>query len=338
MDISLDILVPDEEAAPEPLPAARTTPVAVDLALAFRPRLYFDSKEEFSPLEIATLVREGQIHQCREDGECARVLSAGSFANTYKYLKISEEVLAPGSARARQYSAYYRFTRAPDRREAYLDYWWYFSSNPSPIARSLLCGPGTRWFPLACGHHPSDWEGATVVLTECTAEAECVPSDAGSYRPTAVRYAQHDGEEQYAWPALKRRWNELRQIRSAPWSIAPADARPLVFVARLSHAAYREPCGNGANRLVKRLLDLCPQDVRKYLRERRDGLQAWVNNECEQCLQELPLTSNGEPAEWNAFEGRWGRRQCILDGAFCDTGDAPESPAGQEDRYDSPGG
>ena len=55
-----------------------------------------------------------------------------------------------------------------------------------------------------------------------------------------------------------------------------------MFVARHSHASYPRPCDT-----------VCLQEVRKYLRERRNGKVEWTNNgpACgEECLKPLPLT------------------------------------------------
>ena len=64
----------------------------------------------------------------------------------------------------------------------------------------------------------------------------------------------------------------------------------------------------------------------------------WVYNDvCDGCVLALPLTTEGEPALWNAFPGRWGAQSCILAGAYCDLSGAPKGPSFQE-RYRDPGG
>jgi hypothetical protein len=83
----------------------------------------------------------------------------------------------------------------------YVDYWWYFTRNPSPIGAAVGCAPGARWVGVTCHDHPSDWEGVTVVLGPCPdGSRDCVRSGGERYAPLAVRYAQHEHLVSYSWP------------------------------------------------------------------------------------------------------------------------------------------
>jgi hypothetical protein len=193
---------------------------------------------------------------------------------------------------------------------------------------------------VTCHDHPSDWEGVTVVLGPCPdASRDCVRSEEERYAPLAVRYAQHEHLVSYSWPALTELWRRVQ--RREP-------ARPLVFVARDSHASYPVPCSGGCKQYAT--YPLFNADF-PFIDEKRDegshdGKLAWnYNDSCSQaedgdtatdCLEPMPITADGLAASWNAFRGRWGRQTCILAGAYCDTSRAPGSPSGQR-RYRDPG-
>src|SRR5262249_35749923 len=168
----------------------------------------------------------------------------------------------------------------------------------------VLCGPGTLWIGIACGNHPSDWEGLTVVLTRCTgAAASCLAFRRHTaYQAVRIRYGQHESDKSFDWSALEKRWDELsmRAPRARSSHVARG-TRPLAFVALNSHATYEKPCGNGLRSLPERLVAYCPQTFRPALTERRDGRQPWIDNECEHCLKPLPVSRSGEPTDWNAF-------------------------------------
>ena len=121
-------------------------------------------------------------------------------------------------------------------------------------------------------------------------------------------------------------WAGLDQ---APLVEAEGAYHPLVFVARASHAAYRNPCQ----------AFFCFQYGSVLPEGRAGGGGSWPPNDdvlcAARCLKPLPVTRDGEPATWNAFSGPWGTQTCILEGTFCDRGKAPESPAFQW-RYEHP--
>jgi hypothetical protein len=242
-----------------------------------------------------------------------------STLDDYEHLTVLEEPLARGEAPGGDDSSIY-FHAVERGGKVYLDYWWYFAHNPSPVAPELLCGPGLRWMSEACAEHPADWEGITVVLGPCEdqADAECARRDR-SFAVEEVRYAQHEAIVSYPRETLRERWDDPLL---AAWTEV-AGVHPLVFVALSSHASYAAPCATN-----------CRQIAIPAFKERRNGLKHWANNaECgSDCLQALPVDGEGKATSWNGFSGRWGAQHCILFGSYCDTRRAPRAPAFQE-RY-----
>ena len=205
----------------------------------------------------------------------------------------------------------------------YLDYWWYLPYNPAESGSGAFCGPGFVIPGISCFDHVSDWEGVTVVLDRTTPGIEPTP--------VAVHYAQHSGVARYRWKALRAGWNKDRDARRILEEAPDGDGRPIVFVARGTHASYPLPC---------RLQKECRQVLEDAEEKRHNGAMPWAGNTVpacgvEDCLKLLPTARGGRsPALWNAFEGPWGTRHCWLT-YYCDSGSPPEAP-GQQDRYDRP--
>jgi hypothetical protein len=323
---------------PRAVPAAQMEEVDADVAEQFRPLLFFDSGEQRYPLDIEDAIADGRIEMCRgglRGDRCEDVETAAELDDSFDYLQVSD---APPPRRGGGHGSayYYHVVRADGR--VYVDYWWFFSRNPSPVAGEVFCGPGLRTPPFTCQEHSGDWEGVTVVLESCELESEtCVNVGEERLQPTAVRYAQHEHVVEYAWGKLEGFWRRLRRPTSAAlgpvWDsfVLPAAAehgtRALVFVARNSHASYPFAC-----------LRRCEQETRDLPEGRFDGGQPWTHNrDCEGCRKPLPVTTEGKPALWNAFSGRWGAQRCILGGAYCDLAGAPRGPSLQR-RYRDPAG
>jgi hypothetical protein len=173
-------------------------------------------------------------------------------------------------------------------------------------------------------------------LSHGAADCEAVGDE--RLAPQEVRYGQHEHIVSYDWDeTLVPLWDSLPIPRSvalgAIWmevvtpAIRAAGARPIVFVARNSHASYPNPCFSG-----------CEQEARDLPEAPHNGAVVWVHNAaCDDCVKRLPLTRQGEPALWNAFPGSWGEQSCILAGAYCDLSGAPKGPSFQE-RYQDPAG
>ncbi len=291
-----------------------------ELARRVRPVLLFNSSEPRFPLNIGTAISEQLIQACRTalGGEPCKVLERESDVDLgADYLHV-EDVVGPRGGGPTS-AIYYRVV--PARNRVYVDYWWYFTRNPNPVASGVFCAPGFQLPGLTCHEHPSDWEGVTVVLGPCeTFGPPCTTYGDRRWAPVAVRYAQHEFVVSYAWqPTLVRLWRG--------WG-RPA-LQPLVFVANNSHASYPTAC----RRLCKQIRTLFGAGVSEAA---HDGRIRWSrNDDCAACVRRLPLTRDGEPALWNAFGGRWGTQKCILAGSYCDASRAPGAPS-KQGRYEDP--
>ena len=324
---------------PRAVPAADLAGGEQDLAVAerFRPLLFFDSGERRFPLDVQDAIADDRVQICRKavgDDNCALVESAELIDENQDYLELEE---APGTPRGGNDTSavYYHVTRPEADGLVYVDYWWFYSRNPSPVADKVFCGPGLRTPPFTCQEHAGDWEGLTMVLAPCT---DCEPVGDESLAPVEVRYGQHEHVVAYDWSeVLLPLWSALSVPGAAAiaetWrdvvlpAIADAGDRAVAFVARNSHASYPSPCFGG-----------CKQETRDLPEAVHDGTVSWAHNEeCEECVKPLPLTAAGEPALWNAFPGRWGEQHCILAGAYCDLSGAPRGPSFQR-RYQDPAG
>lgn len=324
---------------PRAVPPANVEGGELDAAIAeqFRPLLFFDSSEQLFPLDIEDALATRRVKMCRKavgDDSCDTVVDAAEIDENLDYLVVDDASGTPpgGDGRSAVYSHVVRH-----EGRVYVDYWWFYSRNPSPVAGKVFCGPGLRTPPFTCQEHVGDWEGLTVVLGPCEEEAEdCQDFDGELLGPEEVRYGQHEHVAAYDWDSvLKPFWGSL-QAPTAPalretWesvvlpAVAAAGARPVAFVARNSHASYPAPCFRD-----------CKQQTRELPEGLHDGSVPWVHNAaCDECAKPFPLMSEGDPALWNAFPGRWGEQSCILAGAYCDLSGAPKGPSSQR-RYEEP--
>ena len=194
-----------------PVPRAAVEGSDAQLALTFRPILFFDSGELRYPLDIDEAIEDDRIDQCRKYlvvDRCPDVESAEDIDMTFDYLDIDESAPPPRGG-GDESAYYYHVTRDGDRR--FLDYWWFYSRNPSPVADKVFCGPGFRTPPFTCQEHAGDWEGMTVVVAPCEEESEsCVDVGGELLGPTSVRYAQHAHLLSYSWAkTLEPVWGNL---------------------------------------------------------------------------------------------------------------------------------
>ena len=261
---------PVPEAAPVPRAAVEGSDA--QLAMTFRPILFFDSGELRYPLDIDEAIEDDRIDQCRKYlvvDRCPDVESAEDIDMTFDYLDIDESAPPPRGG-GDESAYYYHVTRDGDRR--FLDYWWFYSRNPSPVADKVFCGPGFRTPPFTCQEHAGDWEGMTVVVAPCEEESEsCVDVGGELLGPTSVRYAQHAHLLSYSWAkTLEPVWGNLpspqARALAVVWNgvVRPTvdknGVRPVAFVARNSHASYPDACfGN------------CRQEVGSLPEARYDG-------------------------------------------------------------------
>ncbi|HXS47884.1 MAG TPA: hypothetical protein VN756_10530, partial [Solirubrobacterales bacterium] len=300
---------------------SRTTLADRRLAYAYRPLLFFDKRELYNwPVDVDSALGEGAAEMCKHErtgDECEMVKRGSDLDQSFDYLRIDPERFSPAdrlqSPGIIGSTYYYHVVHGPSGSGTYIDYWWYLPYNPS--LSSWMCSPGFSVTDLSCFDHESDWEGVTV---EVGVDGE---------PPPRVFYSQHAKVAPHTWKELKDGWSGLDQ--SSLVDVGSAH-HPLVFVARASHAAYRNPCSDPA----------CFQYGSVVPEGRHSGKSAWTGNDdvvcAGSCLKPLPISRQGEAATWNAFSGPWGTQSCILGGTFCDRGEAPHSPALQW-RYTHPG-
>ena len=336
-----DPLEGDEDSAPKLVAqATKGAPVTAEAALQlgkrFRPILRFDSREPWRPLEVGAFFAErsgrlGRHLVCRPArgaDDCEEVAGLSDFVRLGPATRRLGEGgyldIAGGKANGRDFrspalagctdrttadcnagdrSAIYYNVIAANRR-FYVDYWWFFRYND--FSRIRLITRCDRHLVIECGDHEGDWEGVTVVTT-----------NRPPYALEYVAFASHEGVFRYPRGGVERRGE-----------------RPLVYVARGSHAAYPKACRGRDCRQLNRL-----RSIRRP-EERYDGRSPWGRNadsECERgvsCLQPLPRVDVNPETSWNAFAGRWGLR-CPRVGRACPVEQGPKSPSRQE-RYREP--
>jgi hypothetical protein len=289
------------------------------LAYAYRPLLFFDKRELYAwPVDVDAAFEEGDVKMCKHGltgEECDELKRAADIEQSSDYLHFeTQRFTAQDRTRSPQAvgSTYY-YHVVHGKPDTYIDYWWYLPYNPS--LSSWMCSPGFSVKDFDCFDHESDWEGITVEV-----------ADEGKL-PPFVYYAQHSNVARFAWGELEDGWKKLPQQQLVD---AHGAHHPLVFVARASHAAYRNPCSDPA----------CFEYGSVLPEGKHNGEGEWSGDDdavcAGLCLKPLPVTREGKPATWNAFSGPWGTQTCILDGTFCDRGEAPHSPSFQW-RYQHPG-
>jgi hypothetical protein len=293
-----------------------------DLALAYkhRPLLFFDAGERHpESLDVDALFAIGRVHLCDDGGACSLLTRASDLRNGRTHLRVDMTTAPAATLPGPEPPSviYVHVTHADTPGLVHLDYWWYLPYNDNPVAEHSFCGPGLQIAGLTCHQHVSDWEGITVVVDT----KREVPV------PTKVRYGQHDKVVEYDWPALRSLWRTPNYARFAE-GVDDAKQRPIVLVARGSHASYPRLCGGG-----------CQQPATGLPEGPHNGARAWSMNTdgaCALvCVRVTPVRARGTAAAlWNAFEGPWGERHCLLV-VWCDVAGAPTAPAAQ-DRYRHP--
>jgi len=128
-------------------PAAAVAAPQDDLALAlrFRPRLLFDKKERWRPLDVDAFLAEPGHQACppQGTGPCIPLTSVAQLTPAVAYLDMrgNGPPDPPGSP-----SAIYAHVVRRGARVA-IDYWWFLRYNAYSLDR-----------------HESDWEGVTVIV------------------------------------------------------------------------------------------------------------------------------------------------------------------------------
>ena len=306
---------PDERpvtaaAPPAPLPA---------VAIRHRPIILFDSDERFrTPLDVDAMFATGDVQLCPEGtgllADCRDLAGAGDLRNGFGNLRFDTQEIADRVEQGDIRTTIYAHVVEDGLHRGWtdVDYWWYLPDNPADTARGAMCGAGLVIPEITCFDHQSDWEGVTVVLDE-------------DDKPVAVHYAAHGHVVEVPWTTLQK------ALRSGPLK-AYANGRdvadrPLVFVARGTHAAYPVPCRSAT----------CGGDT-VFEDNRHDGAHEWPETPCSthDCVIPFPQAAGGGDASWNAFDGYWGSAICVAK-VYCARSNAPRSPAMQDSRYDRPG-
>jgi hypothetical protein len=330
-----------------------------ELALTYRPHLLFDSEERFRPKDVTRFLAEEQPNLCepeqlrrddcpskrveglikelvvRQGGEYnendpSYVLYRLHLANKKSYFELGGDErtgrdLEPDDRGSLERKGslgkiYYRVTRHGDR--AYIEYWWFFRFNESPVYADYMCLAGLSIASGSCFDHQGDWEGITVSVPD---KEDAKPEEA------LVTYTGHH------WPGYTYKWPDLVGLGSV------ADGtHPRVYVANGSHASYPTPCDADCTQLDYRIK--IGRWKFKWELEvpdgAHDGTKPWPpnargSNENCACLEPLPVDFSGRPAHWLKYQGKWGSAACTYILKACTRTLGPHSPAYQG-RYGSP--
>jgi hypothetical protein len=306
---------------PASLPAANVPAVVPAGAIKHAPLLLFDSGERLhTPLDVDAMLKTGAVKLCPEGrgllAKCASLSGAGDLENdvgnlNFETKQIEDDTNLPTTIYV------HAVPDAADPHWVDYDYWWYLPDNPANTARGAMCGAGLVIPEITCFDHQSDWEGVTVVV------------DKASTDPVAVYYAQHDRVVNVDWQALQQA--DKRAPLSSFSELGDLADRPLVFVARGTHASYPFPCRT----------DFC-ESGGNFDDNQHDGGIGWPGDRaCSEkgCVTALPLHVDGRGAvtggSWNGFDGLWGSAICIAHGIYCARSDAPRAP-GRQGRFKHP--
>ena len=294
-----------------PLPAAAPAGPLPAIVHEHRPIVLFDSGEEFrTPVDVERMLATGHVELCPEGrgllADCRSVTRVGDLRNGFGNLRLDTQRIEDANLPTTIYAQV-----VPDRLNpgwTDIDYWWFLPDNPANTGQGAMCGAGFVIPEITCFDHQADWEGVTVVLDE-------------DHEPRAVHYAGHKFIIRVPWPSLQA---ALRSDRLRPYVKGRDVARrPLVFVARGTHAAYPLPCSSST----------C-EGGSVFEDTRHDGKHEW---DCRGtgCVTPFPVLARGDGrASWNAFDGRWGSAVCIAN-IYCARTNGPESP-GKQARYKRP--
>lgn len=348
------------ESARAVLPAPTTAAAQKTIARAVRPKLLFDSDEQWRPLEIYGFLQEPGIQVCQSK-KVVPFTGGGPIALPPKCLPSQPKGLyngmtehsdktntfygpprvhIPGSYRSpylgscphpadvldcdagARSAIYYNVAQPTDSHLVYVDWWWYLRNNP-PL--------------LSIDHHSGDWEGTSV-----------------GYDPALKRIA-YVGMSQHAHTfRYKRGVMEVDGLRTR------------IYVAKDSHASYPKACGGSCWQDEKNtpgLLDkaaalsvplfalLQAHKQNGLLPEHRiDGQAEWGRDSdgacftggASDCIKPIPregdekgVTRRPQAAaedRWSSWTGTWGE---VIDHAPL-TG-PPDSP-GNQDRFKHPWG
>jgi hypothetical protein len=309
-----------------------------ELAREFRPVLFFDSREQWRPLNVDLFLAEehpgdkhhricgpapNQCSQVSSVGDLLAALGSSPSLGQGMYLDLAGEGVPSNYSSPRLHACQQKTKLDCDGGEAsaiyynvsfhsglfFIDYWWFLRfNNVDRLPRTQRALQKLCRFPkfrTVCFDHEGDWEGVTVVA-----------SAAPPQRLEAVIFAAHE-------------WTLLYTADR----IMTADGRPEVYIARGSHAAYPGPCNSRCKQPLKRKQLRWPEG-------QHNGLAPWgrnVDKDCftgQPCVLSLPPTGPGLNPSWTQWAGNWGY-VCGRGIKRCRLGDGPRSP-GTQKRYRTP--
>lgn len=294
----------------------------LQLGHTYRPHLKFDTDERFLPLDVDRYIANLEPELCRPKqfarDTCTKIADAFDLSGADGHLQLPGDRRGgrdlprdgPGTPQA----LYYNVSRLQGR--IFVDYWWFFRFNESPVYEDLTCLAGLSVLRGSCFDHQGDWEGVTVSLAEH-----------GGTNGATVTYTGHE------WPGYRYSWRTLDS-----WGSIRDGVHPVVYVARGSHASYPAPCSDDCTQLDFRLEKLGLE--RRLPDGDHDGANDWVLNNrhvCRRrgCLKLLPTVFAGSAIGWNGFYGEWGSTACTFVLKACVRAKGPLSPSRQP-RYNEP--
>ena len=296
-----------EPGAPTPLETGTPADDA-DLAKRFRPRLQFDSREPWRPLDVEGFVGETFPEEpnhhlvCTSAKSCKPLTSTADLNAAVASLDLrghrndGSDQKAPCATtgvlldcETDASAIYYNVTRQ-DRR-VYIDYWWFLRYNhfPLPVGPGGPCGGR----PTPKSQHEGDWEGVTAVTKFGNPEAL-----------DFVAFASHTHTLRYR-------------------GLAPEldHGRPKVYVACGSHAGYPRPCARvrGCRQTSACSPNPCGTHRSRLAEAPSDGAAGWHRNDDKACFTGRPCllpfptvqpAAAGEAPSptWTTWAGRWGVR------------------------------
>lgn len=299
-------------------------PLAGELAERFRPRLLFDSREKWRPLDVEAMLDEGTQRFCTRlarASTCVPIRNAAEFdalvagkqAGAATYLDINGDKTdgyrGPVTCRplldcdrGARSAIYYHASESNGRY--YLDYWWFLRFNhfAGSIPGLSCTAPFAREAGI-CDEHEGDWEGVTVVTR---------PGDDRSIE--YVVCAAHKGTFRYSGAQL-----ELRH------------GRPAVYLAEGSHAAYPLLCARDCHQPAGLALD----GIVELPESPYDGRASWGRNG-EACVANAPGSCllSLDRQSWTHWAGQWGAGCAAACHGAVDA-DSPRSP-GVQARFQTP--
>jgi hypothetical protein len=302
------------------------------LAATLRPRLFFDSRERWRPLEVGMFLEEsfpgGGTHEaCRAGRQppCHPVTGLAELqpkrsvpeyldihgeeenGTDYKSSKRECHTLKPSAVDCNsgpRSVVYYRRTSHEGRW--YWDYWWFYRYND-------YTGPLSKCNAHLCGDHEGDWEGVTVITTP-----NLKPEIVG------VIYAAH-----------------RNRILVEGLATPLANGHPLVFVAEGTHASYPYRCARSCRQYATL------PGIGRIWEDPHDGAVAWGGNDDRECSTYhcvRPLPERGRPVdaalpaagEWAGWPGQWGSTcHSGCESALTELQGSPRSP-GVQSRFECP--